>query len=96
MNHRFVRCILLRPFSFYNVVDAYGKDGQLARTLVQTNANPTEIAADSENEVNLNLILACGLYRVMMFFLIVIKWEQYHLFFARHAGQRIARSQFES
>ncbi|CAM9224580.1 unnamed protein product [Ectocarpus sp. 4 AP-2014] len=38
-------------FSFYNVVDAYGKDGQLARTLVQTNANLTEIAADSKNEM---------------------------------------------
>lgn len=41
-----------RPLSFYNVVDAYGKDGQLARTLVQLNANPTEIAPDPENEVN--------------------------------------------
>lgn len=33
-------------------MDAYGKDGQLARTLVQLNANATEIGTDSENEVN--------------------------------------------
>lgn len=53
-------CASFCPFSFNNVVDAYGKDGQLARSLVQGSSNATEIAGVvPRNEVGYFVSAVC-------------------------------------
>lgn len=55
-------------FSFNNVVDAYGKDGQLARSLVQPCANAAETAGvDPLNEVGSKYALPLSCFLVFLF-----------------------------
>ena len=42
------------PFSFNNVVDAYGKEGQLAHALVQSNASNSNSTEETTPNAPLN------------------------------------------